>query len=113
MKITDNYRLLSVKDYGYNDALVYERVWKEASALRNNGTLKSILPSLFCEIIIIHGKQDPHPLTGITEPMNELGLKFKLYMLDRCGHSPFIEAGPAPEFYSLIDRILNENAYNV
>jgi pimeloyl-ACP methyl ester carboxylesterase len=60
--------------------------------------------NITCPITIIHGKYDPHPLEGVIKPLEEKGRVFKLIVLEKCGHTPWIERFAKEEFYSILEN---------
>ncbi len=84
------------------DGAMYASVWREADALRADGTLCAALAGLRCPVTVIHGAQDPHPAEGVTEPLREQGVAFSSYILPKCGHSPFQETYAMERFYEIL-----------
>lgn len=103
---TDNFHLQSSVPQTPADARMYEAIWPEAAAMRTEGKLKQLLTRLTCPVTVIHGEQDPHPLPGVTIPLDEAGVAYQLHLLPRCGHTPFLETYAAADFYALLDQIL-------
>lgn len=74
------------------DSDAYGSVWPQAAALRTQGALIKAAQAVRCPIDVIHGAQDPHPVEGVTEPLERAGVSYTLHLLPRCGHDPFEEA---------------------
>lgn len=89
------------------DSRMYESVWKEAATLRTEGKIKEMISHLHCPLYFIHGCEDPHPLEGITMPLDEMHIRYHLYTLENCGHSPFLETEIHDTFCSLLYKIIN------
>ncbi len=49
----------------------------------------------------IRGSDDPHPICGVTKPLTEIGKEYRLYLLDKRGHSPFMEKFAKNEFFRI------------
>ena len=105
---SDNYSLFrSLDRHGLRlDSEMYLRVWPEAAARRKAGTLFTGLANVTCPLVVIHGEQDPHPLDGVIEPLQEQGLKVAVYCLERCGHTPFRERYAYQQCYQIIVELL-------
>lgn len=103
---TDNYRLRAVSAKGFQDARMYASIWTEASALRKRGEWRRLLPQIACPVIILHGKQDPHPYQGVVGPLDEAGITYRLHILECCGHTPFLEVEAKENFYALLNDYL-------
>ena len=39
----------------------------------------------------IHGDYDPHPASGVKEPLSRILRDFRFILLDHCGHTPWKE----------------------
>ncbi|MDR0938177.1 MAG: alpha/beta hydrolase [Mediterranea sp.] len=105
----DNY---DVEEYAGNthvDARMYDSVWSEAAELRKRGCLLDVASRVSCPLHIIHGDRDPHPIEGVTEPLDVLNIGYTLYILPRCGHAPFAEREARDEFYEVIMKIKSAN----
>ncbi len=98
----DNYCLEDAFGARETDGEMYRRVWDEASAMRSSGELLALLSGIKCEICVIHGRFDPHPVRGVILPFSEVGVSVKAYVLDKCGHSPFLEKYSKDEFYRIL-----------
>lgn len=85
---------------------VHARVWSDAKALRQSGEMLRMGRGIGCPLVIIHGDYDPHPVEGITEPLCKDEIPFRLIMLDKCGHEPWIERHARDEFFRLLRREL-------
>ena len=104
---TDYYeKIPDVKWFGRINGNMYERIWVEAAAMRQNGELLRYIQSVTCPIDIIHGEQDPHPLEGVVVPLDRLCIPYRLYALPKCGHVPFIEVHAVERFYEILDQII-------
>lgn len=103
----DNYCLESsgAKEGG-TDSEMYNRVWDEAAKLRTSGELLAAFRSIQSKLYLIQGDRDPHPAKGVTEPLTENGVPCEAYILEKCGHSPFMEKYAKEEFYRILLRII-------
>jgi len=104
---TDNYRIdKSYRNDFVIDKSAYGHIWKEAAAFRSSNGFAKLLPGLSVPVCIIHGKEDPHPLSGITEPMERASVGYTLRTLTHCGHSPFLEIEAKDGFYAVLHEMI-------
>lgn len=103
---TENYQTIS-SNHSEFDNQMYSKIWKEAEELRDNGTLSELLSAITVPIFVIHGDCDPHPLSGVIEPLKLRNLNFELHRLSKCGHYPFNEKYAKDEFYNIIRDVMN------
>ena len=47
----------------------------------------------------IHGDYDPHPASGVKEPLSRILRDFRFILLDHCGHTPWKEVEAKEKFY--------------
>jgi pimeloyl-ACP methyl ester carboxylesterase len=90
------------------DAEQYKQVWPEADAMRRQGKLKEALSGIDCPVTVIHGAQDPHPPAGVLEPLKEMGVPCRSFILPKCGHTPWLERGAREAFYKLLNEELRD-----
>lgn len=107
---TDNYELdVSPQEAGelLNVNMdMYVSVWREAATLRRNGVLLDSLARLECPVHVIHGEDDPHPLVGVTAPLEKHRVPYTRHILKQCGHVPFLEKHARDYFYDMLLDIL-------
>ena len=89
------------------DAAAYTALWPEAVRLRNDGRWHDILCTIECPVTVIHGREDPHPAEGVTEPLTRAGVEFDAHILDLCGHTPFLERHAATKVKQIILSSIN------
>ena len=90
------------------DEKMYAQIWREAAESRRCGALLQAFSRIACPIVIIQGKQDPHPPAGILEPLREIGVSVKSYLLDRCGHTPWEETYAQKRFFEILSAELRK-----
>jgi pimeloyl-ACP methyl ester carboxylesterase len=109
MAAADAYNPLELLEEPINiNAELYNRIWNEASAIRKSGQLISYAGKITCPVISIHGNYDPHPYSGVTEPLSDVLHDYRSYILPSCGHKPWIERYAKNEFYNLLREIISE-----
>lgn len=105
---SDNYYLESreklIVDKADNE--MYNRIWNEAAKMRTNGELLKAFKNIQSKLFLIQGVYDPHPIEGIIKPLKENGIPCEAYILDKCGHSPFMEKYAKEKFYEILQVII-------
>lgn len=88
------------------DSEMHNIIWEEAAKLRTTGELIATFRRIRNKIYLLQGAIDPHPANGVIIPLQENGISCEAYVLDRCGHSPFMEKYAKEEFYNILCRII-------
>lgn len=88
------------------DAALFQSVWREAAELRRNGELLRRIEQIMCPVVAIHGAHDPHPADGVDKPLSRLLRQFQFVLLEKCGHTPWLERQARTEFFEALGRIL-------
>lgn len=81
---------------------IYQRVWEQAAELRSSGQLLELGKRIQCPAVAIHGDYDPHPAEGIKDPLSRILRDFRLILLEKCGHRPWIERSARDRFYNIL-----------
>lgn len=101
----DTYAPISLESEGIEPrADIFRSVWKDAAELRRSGKLLNLGRHVECPVVAIHGDYDPHPAEGVREPLSPVLRSFRFVLLERCGHTPWVEREARDEFY----RVLKE-----
>jgi pimeloyl-ACP methyl ester carboxylesterase len=79
-----------------------QQVWQGAEALRRSGELLEMGRQITCQVVAIHGDYDSHPAEGVERPLSRVLLDFRFVLLDRCGHSPWLEKQARDRFYDIL-----------
>lgn len=82
----------------------HQLLMQEMKTLRKSGALIQMGKEIHSEIVIIHGMDDPHPVKGIVEPFDDNGILYKLYTLERCGHTPWHEHYAKTVFKEIVKK---------
>lgn len=90
----------------YFRADVFQAVWKEAARLRRTGKLLELGKRIECPVVAIHGDYDPHPAEGVERPLSAVLNNFRFVLLEKCGHSPWIERQAKEKFYEILEEEL-------
>lgn len=88
------------------DSQMHNMIWEEVAKLRTSGELLKSFQKMKCKIFLIQGEIDPHPAEGITIPLQENGVACETYILEKCGHSPFMEKYAKENFYKILLKII-------
>ncbi len=112
MSRVDSYRPIDADD-GDGKILefqpeLYRKLMPEAIALRKSGELLRIGERIECPVVAIHGDHDPHPYSGVKEPLSGQVRDFRLTLLQNCGHSPWNEELAREEFYRILRQELED-----
>jgi pimeloyl-ACP methyl ester carboxylesterase len=80
------------------------RVWEQAAELRSSGELIRCAEKIKCPVVAIHGNYDPHPAAGVGGPLSKMLKDFRFILLDKCGHTPWLERQAAARFYDILQK---------
>ena len=94
---------MSYTDCNFN---IFLRVWGEAAELRNSGKLLTIAKQIVCPVAAIHGNFDSHPANGVQIPLSDIIPDFRFHLLEKCGHTPWIEKYAREKFYMILQSEL-------
>ncbi len=105
---SDNYCLenLELHRADKTDSQMHNMVWEEAAKLRTDGALLKAFQKIKSKIFLIQGENDPHPARGIIVPLQENDVECESYILEKCGHSPFMEKYAKESFYKILLEII-------
>jgi pimeloyl-ACP methyl ester carboxylesterase len=78
---------------------VFSKVWPEADKMRKSGKLLALAEKISIPVKSIHGNYDPHPFKGVFEPLRKNLSDFKMHIIDKCGHYPWLEVEAQDSFY--------------
>lgn len=81
---------------------IYQSIWGQASRLRRSGKLLEYGEKIHCPVVAIHGDFDPHPAEGVRRPLSRTLKDFRFILLDKCGHTPWLERKAHTRFYGLL-----------
>jgi pimeloyl-ACP methyl ester carboxylesterase len=83
---------------------VYLNVWREAAELRRQGKLLAMGKKIRCPVVAVHGDFDPHPAEGVRRPLGRILEEFRFILLEKCGHTPWIERHARDVFYRVLKK---------
>lgn len=101
---SDNYCLENREKHRADkaDSEMHNKVWSEAAKLRTSGELLASFKNIKSKLYLIQGELDPHPVKGVTLPLQNNNIPCETYILEKCGHSPFMEKYAKEEFYKIL-----------
>lgn len=105
---TDDFEPVDILDERMQcDYAVHRSVWDDAQARRRRGEFLEIIRGLQCPVVALHGDYDSHPADGVSKPLDALQ-SFRFYLLNNCGHRPWVERQARGEFFRIIGKELDE-----
>ena len=108
---TDSYSSSANKeDFTEFDFHIFRNVWAQASLMRKEGTILNLLKKITCPVTSIHGDYDPHPWQNVKSVLSVYIDTFEFFMLEKCGHKPWIEKNARQEFYKILKREIGVHA---
>jgi pimeloyl-ACP methyl ester carboxylesterase len=84
---------------------IHQRVWDDASRLRQSGELLELGKRIRCPVVAIHGDHDPHPAAGVRN-LSAVLADFEFILLKNCGHYPWMEREARNAFFEILRREL-------
>ena len=106
---TDTYDAINEEDENEEEAetstpsgKIFQNVWNDAAQLRRSGELLALARSVECPVVALHGDYDPHPAEGVRVPLSSALKEFRFILLERCGHTPWIERQARDRFYATL-----------
>ncbi len=105
---TDYYDPLPIKIEGVElRPDIYQGVWPEAKKLRKSGKLLKAAEQIQCPVLAVHGDHDPHPAEGVQKPLSQALKNFRFILLEKCGHTPWMEKQARDEFFRVLNQELD------
>ncbi|MCD4783368.1 MAG: alpha/beta hydrolase [Candidatus Eremiobacteraeota bacterium] len=92
---------------------IYQSVWNEAARLRREGKFLKMGSWIRCPVVAIHGDYDPHPFKGVVRPLEALIDNFRLILLEKCGHVPWLEKYGKDKFYEVLKKELEREFQHI
>jgi len=81
---------------------IFHSVLKDAVEMRRSGRLLELAGQIQCPVVAIHGDYDPHPAEGVQTPLSAILKSFRLILLEKCGHKPWVERQARAKFYGIL-----------
>ncbi len=89
------------------DSEMHNTICSETARLRTSGKISDSFRSIKCKLYLIQGATNPYPVNGITISLQEVEVACETYVLDKCGHSPYMEQYAKDEFYEIMHQIIS------
>ena len=89
---------------------MYQKVWTEASRLRDSHELIDFAVHIKCQVVAMHGDYDPHPVDGVEKPLMARLKDFRMILIRQCGHIPWKEKHAKETFYEVLGREIQPGA---
>lgn len=86
------------------DSEIYNRIWPQAAKMRSKGEFIHLAKDIQAPVVAIQGSYDPHPYLGVKEPLERVLKDFRMILLERCGHTPWIEKYARKKFYNILKK---------
>jgi pimeloyl-ACP methyl ester carboxylesterase len=83
---------------------IYQSIWGQATKLRSMGLLLEYGKKIQCPVVAIHGNFDPHPAEGVRRPLARILKDFRFILLEKCGHTPWIERMAKDIFFETLRK---------
>ena len=85
---------------------IFQKVWEEAAEMRRSGELLVLAEKIQCPVVVIHGDYDPHPAEAVKTPLAAIIRDFRFFLLENCGHKPWIERQARDAFFRILENEL-------
>ncbi|UYP46085.1 hypothetical protein NEF87_002370 [Candidatus Lokiarchaeum ossiferum] len=84
----------------------FQQALNEVIGMRKSGELLQQAEKILCPVVAIHGDYDPHPANGVKIPLEQKIENFKFFLLEKCGHKPWIEKFARTNFFNILKSVL-------
>ena len=91
------------KDEVILDPAIFRSVWEEAARMRTGGQLLRLAKRVSCPVMALHGDHDPHPASGVRDPLSRVLQDFRFVLLTHCGHKPWVERRAKDDFFRVLE----------
>ena len=91
-----------------NQSDIYKKVWPEVEEFRKTGELLELGKQIRCPVTVIHGDYDPHPYQNIKDSLIKVLEGFKFILLEKCGHTPWIERQARERFFEVLEYEIDQ-----
>ncbi len=108
MDKVDSYRPIEIPiDDSHYRYAVFASIWPEAHAMRKRGEMIAMGEKITCDVVAIHGDQDPHPGYAIKASLENVIDNPRFYALKDCGHTPWKEREAKDAFFAMLAKELS------
>jgi pimeloyl-ACP methyl ester carboxylesterase len=101
----ESYALIKAKDEVLEYRLnVNVAIFRELTNQPQYLDLTDLGKAIKCHVVAIHGNDDPRPAKIVREPLSKVIKGFKFMLLDKCGHTPWMEKHARKEFFKVLSK---------
>lgn len=101
---------LVLPEHVWVDARGHHDTWRDMLRLQESGEHPESFRSISCSLLMIHGREDPHPGEIIRRSLHAVVPQLEYTELAGCGHYPWLERSAREEFYAVLERWLKNHA---
>jgi pimeloyl-ACP methyl ester carboxylesterase len=80
----------------------HTETWEDMVRCQRENIYPQSFSSVISPVIMLHGKQDPHPGKVIRDSLKEFIPQLEYHELERCGHDPVVEKYAREEFFAVL-----------
>jgi pimeloyl-ACP methyl ester carboxylesterase len=91
------------------DAKGHVETWDDIVRLQDSGVYPAGFASITCPVLMLHGTYDPHPGPMIRDSLAAHIPQLEYHELEKCGHSPWVEAHAREHFLARLRSWLEQN----
>ena len=103
----DAYDIITSRDEVLEYQLeISNAVGQEMNKLLMGGEYLELSKQITCPVVAICGDYDPRPYELVRESLSRVHKVFKFILLEKCGHTPWLERYARDEFYKLLKNEL-------
>ncbi len=81
-------------------------VGTEMGMLLTSGRYLELSKQVACPVVAIYGDYDPRPYELVRESLSRVHKDFKFILLEKCGHTPWLERHARDKFYDVLRKEL-------
>jgi pimeloyl-ACP methyl ester carboxylesterase len=101
----ESYALIKAKD----EVLEYQlnvnvAIFRELTNQPQYLDLTDLGKAIKCHVVAIHGNDDPRPARIVQKPLSKAIKGFKFILLEKCGHTPWMEKHARKEFFKVLRK---------
>jgi len=96
------------EETGAVDAAAHEQTWADMMRLQDTGTYPAAFAAISVPVLMLHGKQDPHPGRLTSRDLRAYIPQLEYQELPGCGHSPWLERQARRAFFDMMRAWIEE-----
>ena len=83
---------------------INEKIGLDVRALLASGEFLKLGEKIQCPVTVIQGDHDPRLADGVREPLDRVLENFKFMLLEKCGHTPWLEKFARDKFFEVLKK---------